>query len=155
MLGTPPAFILSQDQTLSMIPSVSFDTYLGYPSHRLLPVRTPTSLLASVPSSTVFQVRSSSESSLPAFGSSPLSGYLFSGIFGVRVLIRPYSLFMLLFCLSAFADSVKYLITLILRCQHLFSSFFHPLRMKRRRRDLNPRAGCPTYTLSRGASSAS
>ena len=25
----------------------------------------------------------------------------------------------------------------------------------RRRRDLNPRAGCPTYTLSRGASSAS
>ena len=30
MLGTPPAFILSQDQTLSMIPSVSFDTYLGY-----------------------------------------------------------------------------------------------------------------------------
>ena len=26
---------------------------------------------------------------------------------------------------------------------------------KRRKRDLNPRAGCPTYTLSRGASSAS
>ena len=29
------------------------------------------------------------------------------------------------------------------------------LEMKRRKRDLNPRAGCPTYTLSRGASSAS
>ena len=28
-------------------------------------------------------------------------------------------------------------------------------RIKRRRRDLNPRAGFPTYTLSRGASSAS
>ena len=28
-------------------------------------------------------------------------------------------------------------------------------QMKRRKRDLNPRAGCPTYTLSRGASSAS
>ena len=27
--------------------------------------------------------------------------------------------------------------------------------LKRRKRDLNPRAGCPTYTLSRGASSAS
>ena len=26
---------------------------------------------------------------------------------------------------------------------------------ERRKRDLNPRAGCPTYTLSRGASSAS
>ncbi len=26
--------------------------------------------------------------------------------------------------------------------------------IKRRRRDLNPRAGLPTYTLSRGASSA-
>ena len=29
------------------------------------------------------------------------------------------------------------------------------LAAKRRKRDLNPRAGCPTYTLSRGASSAS
>jgi len=28
------------------------------------------------------------------------------------------------------------------------------LAFKRRRRDLNPRAGYPTYTLSRGASSA-
>ena len=27
--------------------------------------------------------------------------------------------------------------------------------IERRKRDLNPRAGCPTYTLSRGASSAS
>jgi hypothetical protein len=29
-----------------------------------------------------------------------------------------------------------------------------PLFIWRRRRDLNPRASCPTYTLSRGASSA-
>ena len=29
-----------------------------------------------------------------------------------------------------------------------------PIGSKRRKRDLNPRAGCPTYTLSRGASSA-
>ena len=29
------------------------------------------------------------------------------------------------------------------------------LKKERRKRDLNPRAGCPTYTLSRGASSAS
>ena len=38
-------------------------------------------------------------------------------------------------------------------------NFFHKkyhfvLAFKRRRRDLNPRAGYPTYTLSRGASSA-
>ena len=36
---------------------------------------------------------------------------------------------------------------------HLRFSFL--LVVKRRKRDLNPRAGCPTYTLSRGASSAS
>ena len=34
-------------------------------------------------------------------------------------------------------------------------SWFMTLAAKRRKRDLNPRAGCPTYTLSRGASSAS
>ena len=33
-----------------------------------------------------------------------------------------------------------------------FKSYF---QTKRRKRDSNPRAGCPTYTLSRGASSAS
>ena len=38
-------------------------------------------------------------------------------------------------------------------CQHLFSTFFG--KLKRRRRDLNPRAAQTTYTLSRGASSAS
>ena len=37
----------------------------------------------------------------------------------------------------------------------IISRFFSPLDVKRRKRDLNPRAGCPTYTLSRGASSAS
>ena len=43
-------------------------------------------------------------------------------------------------------------------CQYLFSTFFISeicLKKERRKRDLNPRAGCPTYTLSRGASSAS
>ena len=37
------------------------------------------------------------------------------------------------------------------------STLLHCLTLatKRRKRDLNPRAGCPTYTLSRGASSAS
>ena len=45
-------------------------------------------------------------------------------------------------------------------CQELFSSFlkffFENFQSdERRKRDLNPRAGFPTYTLSRGASSAS
>ena len=45
-------------------------------------------------------------------------------------------------------------------CQELFSSFlkffFEDFQSdERRKRDLNPRAGFPTYTLSRGASSAS
>ena len=36
-----------------------------------------------------------------------------------------------------------------IHCQYIWR------KRKRRKRDLNPRAGCPTYTLSRGASSAS
>ena len=35
-----------------------------------------------------------------------------------------------------------------------FFDFFNLFSVERRWRDLNPRAGCPTYTLSRGASSA-
>ena len=40
-------------------------------------------------------------------------------------------------------------------CSFLSTTFLKPFYKKRRKRDLNPRAGCPTYTLSRGASSAS
>ena len=43
-------------------------------------------------------------------------------------------------------------------CQQVFLIFWSFLflqKIKRRRRDLNPRAGYPTYTLSRGTSSAS
>ena len=46
-----------------------------------------------------------------------------------------------------------------LNVKHFFEvfliSFQKSLTSKRRRRDLNPRAGYPTYTLSRGTSSAS
>ena len=37
----------------------------------------------------------------------------------------------------------------------VFYFFSEVINFKRRRRDLNPRAGYPTYTLSRGTSSAS
>ena len=60
---------------------------------------------------------------------------------------------------AALSDAL-YLITTSHPCQALFLKFFKicfssVFWMKRRKRDLNPRAGCPTYTLSRGASSAS
>ena len=60
---------------------------------------------------------------------------------------------------AALSDAL-YLITTPHPCQALFLKFFKicfssVFWMKRRKRDLNPRAGCPTYTLSRGASSAS
>ena len=58
-------------------------------------------------------------------------------------------------------NSIVFIILLLLILN--FSNFnrtevknkFLYLWKKRRKRDLNPRAGCPTYTLSRGASSAS
>ena len=51
--------------------------------------------------------------------------------------------------------TLRYLITSFLVCQQLFLLFFKSFFVAERRwRDLNPRAGRPTYTLSRGASSA-
>ena len=52
-----------------------------------------------------------------------------------------------------------YIITRFFICQHVFSFFYKffmsfYVKPKRRRGDLNPRAGFPTYTLSRGTSSA-
>ncbi len=38
-------------------------------------------------------------------------------------------------------------------CKSLYYRHFHNFYLWRRRRDLNPRASYPTYTLSRGASS--
>ena len=55
----------------------------------------------------------------------------------------------------SFRQLIK-IITIHSNCQHLFLFFWNFLNFKkRRRRDLNPRAGYPTYTLSRGTSSAS
>ena len=89
-----------------------------------------------------------------------------------------------MFCF-AFRNQLFYFITAFLTCQALFyfyfaiayrdnfltishsqvfvnnlfkffwTFYFVLFFKKRRKRDLNPRAGCPTYTLSRGASSAS
>ena len=51
------------------------------------------------------------------------------------------------------SDILSYIFLLV---NNFFEVFFRSyFQTKRRKRDSNPRAGCPTYTLSRGASSAS
>ena len=50
---------------------------------------------------------------------------------------------------------LSYLYSLVNNFLKLFFIFKLFIFKKRRKRDLNPRAGHPTYTLSRGASSAS
>ena len=62
--------------------------------------------------------------------------------------------FLLLFWISQTATLIYYHISSCLSITFLkfFRNYF---QTKRRKRDSNPRAGCPTYTLSRGASSAS
>ena len=67
-----------------------------------------------------------------------------------------FVLFSLLFSQQLLYDTIVLPI-----CQYLFRSFFKLFwaclfnNPKRRKRDLNPRAALTTYTLSRGASSAS
>ena len=54
---------------------------------------------------------------------------------------------------SSSSDILSYI---SLSVNNFFEVFFRSyFQTKRRKRDSNPRAGCPTYTLSRGASSAS
>ena len=64
-----------------------------------------------------------------------------------------WNYFLNCFNFSLIFDNVRYLTTSLVVCQHLFKNIFQKV-IERRWRDLNPRAGRPTYTLSRGASSA-
>ena len=63
--------------------------------------------------------------------------------------------FLLLFWISQTATLIYYHISSCLSITFLKFFFKSYFQTKRRKRDSNPRAGCPTYTLSRGASSAS
>ena len=66
-----------------------------------------------------------------------------------------FNYFLLLFLnlSSSNSDILSYIFLLV---NNFFEVFFKRyFQTKRRKRDSNPRAGCPTYTLSRGASSAS
>ena len=113
VLGTPPAFILSQDQTLMFEWSrLTASCYL-------------------------FQIFTWFCSFLN-FLLKRTSGLLYYLIVNV-LLPQKVSLYSL-------SHEIRHV-------NNFFSK--HVYFVKRRRRDLNPRAGFPTYTLSRGASSAS
>ena len=64
---------------------------------------------------------------------------------------------LLLLYLSGNSDILSQCLLFVNNFFHLFLKFFFEVLQadERRKRDLNPRAGFPTYTLSRGASSAS
>ena len=94
-------------------------------------------------------------------------------IFRIAVCLKQLCYYIMLFsaCQEVFSTFLK--LFLFLSCSnsdilsqcllfvnnffHLFLKFFFEVLQadERRKRDLNPRAGFPTYTLSRGASSAS
>ena len=60
------------------------------------------------------------------------------------------------FCFVVLSDNFYILSQVFLIVKNFFEIIFIFFSyIKRRKRDLNPRAGYPTYTLSRGASSAS
>ena len=64
-----------------------------------------------------------------------------------------YFLLLFLNLSNSNSDILSYIFLLV---NNFFEVFFKSyFQTKRRKRDSNPRAGCPTYTLSRGASSAS
>ena len=79
----------------------------------------------------------------------------------LTILCNPCQLLFLLFYFPKYAVLTFcncYILSLLLFFVNYFFYFFvfpnNWQKIKRRRRDLNPRAGYPTYTLSRGTSSA-
>ena len=78
VLGTPPAFILSQDQTLSIIRSIGLLHPLNHIDFKFVPSKTLSKLLASL--------LISKNPALPFFTVFPKISFLF-GIFGVCALI--------------------------------------------------------------------
>ena len=155
MLSTPPAFILSQDQTL--VKSVCTQSRIAWQFCCCLLFwfdifRCPF-LKNLFKEFSGFVVYCSVINVLFVVAVSCDSFYIISKCF-----MFVNNFFKLFFV--AFFESLKqqlwYIIIYLLVCQQLFWSFFKSyFQTKRRKRDSNPRAGCPTYTLSRGASSAS
>ena len=137
MLSTPPAFILSQDQTLML------------------------KCLSCQMSSGITVCLSCSISRTCSLNNSWISYKILMESSGLH-----YCLFVkVLRCLSR--DSLFNISQPSALVNNFFIFFAVRLSFQkcicktkesdseRRKRDLNPRAGCPTYTLSRGASSAS
>ena len=139
VLSTPPAFILSQDQTLMLKVDRSSD-YLAW-------------LIDPKPSLLGFcsEFSQIQRSKPDLFNFLNFQGFTYCLIFNYQG--------SLLLSISAathlYYHSRNFLST-------TFSILFFAIftagfiwKKERRKRDLNPRAGFPTYTLSRGASSAS
>ena len=145
MLSTPPAFILSQDQTLLLIvcpvkinsSCLIFPVLLGFVlNSSRTQGRIPSPLFFEFSGSVYCSIFNSQGSLLLSF--SATACLLYHAVFDLSTtFFKFFQTFLFCFCLA----------------------FRHPKTQienkERRKRDLNPRAGCPTYTLSRGASSAS
>ena len=127
MLSTPPAFILSQDQTL------------------ILKVCNPVHDSPSLANQSRFTVRS-------FLFKNVLQKILFR-IFRVVLLFNLYLVFIVL---VAVLHSLAPQQMILYNSFFILSTTFFKIykNFKRRKRDLNPRAALTTYTLSRGTSSA-
>ena len=169
MLGTPPAFILSQDRTLVKIVDLGSDErqlslVLSFPylllrfgSHlkfSFLQNHLPASLrLQEAPLRGVCSFQN-----LPAHASMAVifetcAFFCRFRTFGFCMCFTVQFSKNCLFCCHS-RDSLFILPNLCGVVNNFFKSFFD-LKKKRRRRDLNPRFAFANYTLSRGASSAS
>ena len=145
MLGTPPAFILSQDQTLLLMVCpvkinsgcLIFPVLLGFVlNSSRTQGRIPSPLFFEFSGSVYCSIFNSQGSVLLSF--SATACLVYHAVFDLSTtFFKFFQTFLFCFCLTF---------------RHSKTAIENK---KRRKRDLNPRAGCPTYTLSRGASSAS
>ena len=158
VLSTPPAFILSQDQTLMFKfdfwfkISSSFFFYpfylaiLSYQFLKLLFIEfSGVGIYCSVIKVlflVVFQFSATTSLFYHIADRLSTTFYLFFSFYFLSFSRQVFTIS----CLSVFVNNFFILFS---------STDLRFMETERRKRDLNPRAGCPTYTLSRGASSAS
>ena len=155
MLSTPPAFILSQDQTL--VKNVCIRVRIAWQFCSCLLFwfdifRCPF-LKNLFKEFSGFVVYCSVINVLFVVAVSCDSSYIISKCF--MFVNNFFKLFFVAFLnlSNSNSDMLSYIFFLV---NNFFEVFFKSyFQTKRRKRDSNPRAGCPTYTLSRGASSAS
>ena len=154
VLSTPPAFILSQDRTLMLLSEpVQNNTWLSFPV--LFTVFRCCFLQLFPFLSLVIPYYRYHETFLSFSGLSYYS--VIKVVLHVILFLNQWFEYMLC-CLFKEIFTISFLSATnnILSYEYIIvNNFFILLKQKveRRRRDLNPRAGHPTYTLSRGTSS--